>query len=63
MFDQNSTQPNELQNFMDQYSMELQFKKNLQQFMDPILITYGQIHPLNNARQELLKRIRLTINQ
>jgi hypothetical protein len=28
MFDQNSTQPNELQNFMDQYSMELQLKKN-----------------------------------
>jgi hypothetical protein len=27
MFDQNSTQPNELQNFMDQYSMELQFNK------------------------------------
>jgi hypothetical protein len=27
MFDQNSTQPNELQSFMDQYSMELQFKK------------------------------------
>jgi len=25
MFDQNSTQPNELQSFMDQYSMELQF--------------------------------------
>ncbi len=23
MFDQNSTQPNELQNFMEQYSMEL----------------------------------------
>jgi hypothetical protein len=28
MLDQNSTQPNELQNFMDQYSMELQFLKN-----------------------------------
>jgi hypothetical protein len=27
MLDQNSTQPNELQNFMDQYSMELQFLK------------------------------------
>ncbi len=26
MFDQNSTQPNELQNLMDQYSMELQLK-------------------------------------
>ncbi len=26
MFDQNSTHPNELQSFMDQYSMELQFK-------------------------------------
>ncbi len=25
MFDQNSTQPNELQSFMDQYSMKLQF--------------------------------------
>jgi hypothetical protein len=24
-FDQNSTQPNELQSFMDQYSMEIQF--------------------------------------
>jgi hypothetical protein len=28
MFDPNSTQPNELQSFMDQYSMELQFKEN-----------------------------------
>jgi hypothetical protein len=28
MFDQNSTQPNKLQSFMDQYSMELQFQKN-----------------------------------
>ncbi len=27
MFDQNSTQANELQRFMDQYSMELQFKE------------------------------------
>ncbi len=27
MFDQNSTQPNELKSFMDQYSMELQFKE------------------------------------
>jgi hypothetical protein len=27
MFDQNSTQPNELQSFMVQYSMELQFLK------------------------------------
>jgi len=27
MFDQNSTQPNELQIFMDQYSMEFQFKE------------------------------------
>jgi hypothetical protein len=27
MFNQNSTQPNELQSFMDQYSMELQFKE------------------------------------
>jgi hypothetical protein len=27
MFDQNSTQPNELQSFMDQYSMKLQFLK------------------------------------
>ncbi len=27
MFDQNSTQPNELQSFMDKYSMELQFKE------------------------------------
>jgi len=27
IFDQNSTQPNELQSFMDQYSMELQFKE------------------------------------
>jgi hypothetical protein len=26
-FDQNATQPNELQSFMDQYSMELQFKE------------------------------------
>jgi hypothetical protein len=25
MLDENSTQPNELQNFMDQYSMELHF--------------------------------------
>jgi len=56
MFDQNSTQPNELQSFTHQYSME-------QQFMDPILITYGQMHPLNNACQKLLKLIGLTINQ
>jgi hypothetical protein len=27
MFEQNSTQPNELQSFMDQYSIELQFKE------------------------------------
>jgi hypothetical protein len=27
MFDRNSTQPNELQSFMDQYSMEFQFKE------------------------------------
>jgi hypothetical protein len=27
MFDQNSTQPNELQSFMNQYSMKLQFKE------------------------------------
>jgi hypothetical protein len=27
IFDQNSTQPNELQSFMDQHSMELQFKE------------------------------------
>jgi hypothetical protein len=27
MLDQNSTQPNELQSFMDQYSMELHLKK------------------------------------
>jgi hypothetical protein len=27
MLDENSIQPNELQNFMDQYSMELQFLK------------------------------------
>ncbi len=33
MFDQNLTQPNELQSFMDQYSMELQFLK--------ITIIYG----------------------
>jgi hypothetical protein len=31
--------------------------------MDPILITYGQMHPFNNAFQELLKPIGLTINQ
>jgi hypothetical protein len=31
--------------------------------MDPILITYGQMHPLNNAYQELLMLIALTINQ
>jgi hypothetical protein len=31
--------------------------------MDPILITYGQIHPFNNAYQELLKLIRLTKTQ
>ncbi len=28
IFDQNSTRPNELQSFMDQYSMEVQFFKN-----------------------------------
>jgi hypothetical protein len=37
--------------------------RKLQQFMDPILITYGQMHPFNNACQELLKIIGLTINQ
>jgi len=37
--------------------------KKLQQFMDPILITYGQMHPLNNACHELLKLIAVTINQ
>jgi len=37
--------------------------KKLQQFMDPTLITYGQMRPLNNAYQELLKLIALTINQ
>jgi len=31
--------------------------------MDSILITYGQMHPLNNACEELLKFIGLTINQ
>jgi hypothetical protein len=31
--------------------------------MDPILITYGQMHSLNNACQELLKLNGLTINQ
>jgi hypothetical protein len=31
--------------------------------MNPILITYGQMHPLNNAYQELLKLIKLTVNQ
>jgi hypothetical protein len=29
--------------------------------MDPILITYGQMHPFNNACQELLKLIGLAI--
>jgi hypothetical protein len=33
----------------------------MQQFIDPILITYGQTHPLNNACQEWLKLIGLTI--
>jgi hypothetical protein len=59
MFDQNSTQPNELQSFVDQYSMEFKLKK----IMDPILITYEQMYPLNNACQELLKLIGLTINR
>jgi len=30
--------------------------------MDPKLITYKQMHPLNTAYQELLKFIGLTIN-
>jgi hypothetical protein len=60
MFNQNSAQPNELQSFMDQRNFN--FKK-LHQFMDPILITYGQMHPLNNECQELFKLIGLTINQ
>jgi hypothetical protein len=62
MFDQNSTQPNELQSFMDQYSMELQFKE--------ITTMYGShidqiwtMHPFNNACQKLLKLIGLTMNQ
>jgi hypothetical protein len=32
----------------------------LQQVMDPILITFKQMHPLNNVCQELLKLIGLT---
>ncbi len=31
--------------------------------MDMILITYGQMYPFNNACQDLLKLIGLTINQ
>jgi hypothetical protein len=31
--------------------------------MDLILMTHEQMHPLNNACQELLKFIGLTINQ
>jgi hypothetical protein len=31
--------------------------------MDHILITHEQMHPFNNAFQELLKPIGLTINQ
>jgi hypothetical protein len=36
MLDQNSTQPNELQSFMDQYSMELQLKKITTIYESPI---------------------------
>jgi hypothetical protein len=60
MFDQNSTQPNEVLWTNIQWNFNL---KKLQQFMDPILITYGQMHPFNNACQELLKLIGLTVNQ
>ncbi len=62
MFDQNSTPPNELQSFIDQYSIKFQFKK--------ITTIYGSYidhictnAPLNNACQELLKLIGLSINQ
>jgi endonuclease/exonuclease/phosphatase family metal-dependent hydrolase len=48
IFDQNSTQPNELQSLWTNNQWNFNLKK-LQQFMDPILITYGQMHPLDNA--------------
>ncbi len=48
IFDQNSTQPNELQSLWTNSQWNFNLKK-LQQFTDPILITYGQMHPLNNA--------------
>jgi hypothetical protein len=48
MFDQNLTQPNELQSFMDQYSMELQFLK-ITLIYGSHIDHIGQMHPLNNA--------------
>jgi len=48
MFDQNLTQPNELQSFMDQYSMELQFLK-ITTIYGSHIDHIGQMHPLNNA--------------
>ncbi len=52
MFDQNSTQPNEFQSFMDQYSMELQFKE--------ITTIYGShIDPIwtNAPTQQCMSRV------
>jgi hypothetical protein len=49
MFDQNSTQPNGLEIFYGAIFNGTSILKKLQQFMDPILITYGRIHPLKNA--------------
>jgi hypothetical protein len=62
MLDQNSTQPNKLQIFMDHYFMNFSFKKS-QQFMVLILIMCGQMPPFNNVCKELLKLIGLAISQ
>jgi hypothetical protein len=43
MFDQNSTPPNELQSYMDQYSTKFQFKK-ITKIYGSHFDTYGQMH-------------------
>jgi hypothetical protein len=50
MFDQNSTEPNEFQTYLDHYSMELQEKK-ITTFIVLILIMCQQMPPFNNLCQ------------
>jgi hypothetical protein len=48
MFDQNSTQPNELQIFTNHYFMNFSLKKS-QQFMVLLLIMCGQMPAFNSV--------------